>query len=270
MTNSGNKYKFATIMKNRSTKKTVILQKKLKSGKFGKPCEYEMFGGETTAEDVIKRLEKSNPDSTWRIAEAAEETVAEAAEEIKEVIKMKTFVITVNHGAAGLDETKREFFVTAEDRKAAKKAAVEYLLDCGNDGYEYIVEIEETEEETTEETVEEVAEEASVKKSAKKTRVYKALVRDSKTREFKIIESEYANKTDFYKDLKTNGYRVRVIATPDKFEEACNTWSENADNEARARKYASKARRESEEKLAAAQGMTIKEYHKFLKENGLR
>lgn len=94
MTNSGNKYKFATIMKNRSTKKTVTLQKKLKSGKFGKPREYEMFGGETTAEDVIKRLEKSNPDSTWRIAEAAEETVEEAVEEAP-VKKTKTFMACV-------------------------------------------------------------------------------------------------------------------------------------------------------------------------------
>lgn len=70
---------------------------------------------------------------------------------------MKTFAITVNHGAAGLDETKREFFVTAEDRKAAKKEAVEHLLDCGNDGYEYIVEIEETEE-----SVEEIKEETKM------------------------------------------------------------------------------------------------------------
>ena len=98
-----------------------------------------------------------------------------------------------------------------------------------------------------------------------KTRIYKAWVRDSKTKELITIQSEYANKKDFYDDLKANGYRVRVIATPDKFEEACDTWCENAAYESDVRKYASEAKRKSEERLAAAKNMTIKEYRKWSK-----
>lgn len=50
---------------NQSHFKTVILAKILKSGKTGKPREYELFGSEKTAEDVISRLEKNNPGSHW-------------------------------------------------------------------------------------------------------------------------------------------------------------------------------------------------------------
>lgn len=50
-------------------KKVVTLQRKLKSGGWGKPREYEFYGCEKTAEDVIARLEEYNPNDTWRIAE---------------------------------------------------------------------------------------------------------------------------------------------------------------------------------------------------------
>jgi hypothetical protein len=50
-------------------KKVVTLQRLLKSGKWGKACEYEFFGCEKTAEEVIARLERNNPGDIWRIAE---------------------------------------------------------------------------------------------------------------------------------------------------------------------------------------------------------
>lgn len=50
-------------------KKVVTLQRKLKNGSWGKPREYEMFGSEHSAEEVIARLEGYNPGDTWRIAE---------------------------------------------------------------------------------------------------------------------------------------------------------------------------------------------------------
>lgn len=53
----------------RSNLTIVTLQRKLKSGKWGKPCEHKLFGCEKTAEEVIARLERNNPGDTWRIAE---------------------------------------------------------------------------------------------------------------------------------------------------------------------------------------------------------
>lgn len=97
-------------------------------------------------------------------------------------------------------------------------------------------------------------------------KTYKAWVKDSYTKQLVVIESEYANKKDFYDDLKGNGYRVRVIATPDKFEKACDTWCENAYREARARKITSELRRKLDEKLAAEYNMTVREYRKYMKE----
>lgn len=62
---------FNMIQQNRAkaNKKTVTLQRKLKSGKWGKPAEHEFFGGEKTAEEVIARLERNNPGCTWRVAQ---------------------------------------------------------------------------------------------------------------------------------------------------------------------------------------------------------
>lgn len=62
---------FNMLQQNRAkaNKKTIALQRKLKSGKWGKPTEYEFFGGEKTAEEVISRLERNNPGNTWRVAE---------------------------------------------------------------------------------------------------------------------------------------------------------------------------------------------------------
>lgn len=45
--------------------KTVTLARILKSGKPGKPREYDLFGCEKTAKDVIARLERNNPGDHW-------------------------------------------------------------------------------------------------------------------------------------------------------------------------------------------------------------
>ena len=41
--------------------------------------------------------------------------------------------------------------------------------------------------------------------------MYKAFVRDKKTKERLFVESEYPTKTAFIKDLKGNGYSVNPI-----------------------------------------------------------
>lgn len=59
---------FHAILERRSNIKTVTLRKVLKSGKLGAEREYQMFGCEKCAEDVIARLEKLNPGSFWKLA----------------------------------------------------------------------------------------------------------------------------------------------------------------------------------------------------------
>lgn len=59
MTNAGNKYKFKAIMENRSNEEMVAIQKKGKSGKWGKATEVKRYGNETP-EQVVARFEKNN------------------------------------------------------------------------------------------------------------------------------------------------------------------------------------------------------------------
>lgn len=56
---------FKAIMNRRSSPKTIALCKILKSGKAGKPCEYTLLGSESSAEEVITRLESCNPGQHW-------------------------------------------------------------------------------------------------------------------------------------------------------------------------------------------------------------
>lgn len=67
MTNAGNKYKFEAIMENRSNIETVAIQKKGKSGKWGKPMVVKTYGNETP-EQVVARFERNNG-CEYRIAE---------------------------------------------------------------------------------------------------------------------------------------------------------------------------------------------------------
>ena len=53
----------------RKSRKGAMLCKILKSGKPGKPILFEFYGCEATAQDVIDRLEKLNPETKWIAAE---------------------------------------------------------------------------------------------------------------------------------------------------------------------------------------------------------
>ena len=55
-------------------------------------------------------------------------------------------------------------------------------------------------------------------------KTYIASVRDRETKEIKIITAEYKNATAFRTDLYGNGYSIRFITTPDKFDEACENY----------------------------------------------
>ena len=56
---------------------------------------------------------------------------------------MNTYLITVNHGATAAKETERTIFVEATSKQEAYQLSKVNLMNCGNDGYEYVVEIEE-------------------------------------------------------------------------------------------------------------------------------
>lgn len=53
---------------------------------------------------------------------------------------------------------------------------------------------------------------------------YIASVRDKETKQLMIIKREYDRKSDFYTDLRKNGYSVRFITTEEKFDEDCQKW----------------------------------------------
>lgn len=53
---------------------------------------------------------------------------------------------------------------------------------------------------------------------------YIASVRNKDTKELMLIEREYDKKKDFEIDLRMNGFSIRFITTPDKFDEACEKW----------------------------------------------
>lgn len=56
-------------------------------------------------------------------------------------------------------------------------------------------------------------------------KTYIASVRDKETKKLMIIERDcYSRKKDFEQDLRSNGYSIRFIATPDKFDEAAEKW----------------------------------------------
>lgn len=89
---------------------------------------------------------------------------------------------------------------------------------------------------------------------------YIASVRDKETKELMIIEREYSRKSDFYNDLRGNGYSVRFITTEEKFEEECEKWHEKNETSKRIHKalYA------SDEQHASRMNMTVTEYRAWL------
>lgn len=54
-----------------------------------------------------------------------------------------TFLVTLSHGAVAQKETERTIFVEAESKQEAYNEAKKQLMDCGNDGFEYVVSIDE-------------------------------------------------------------------------------------------------------------------------------
>jgi len=89
---------------------------------------------------------------------------------------------------------------------------------------------------------------------------YIASVRDKETKELKIIEREYDRKSDFYTDLRNNGYSVRFITTEEKFDEDCEKWHERNETSKRVHKmiYA------SHKKSASEMNMTVAEFKAWL------
>lgn len=92
-------------------------------------------------------------------------------------------------------------------------------------------------------------------------KTFVASVRDKKSREIKIIERDYERKSDFYNDLRGNGYSVRFITTPDKFDEACEKWYEACEMS----KAIHKAQYAADKKSAERRGMTVVEYRAEIK-----
>lgn len=89
---------------------------------------------------------------------------------------------------------------------------------------------------------------------------YIASVRDKETKQLMIIEREYARKSDFYSDLKGNGYSVRFITTEEKFDEDCDKW--HAKNELS--KNIHKAIYAADKAEAERMNMTVAQYRAWL------
>ena len=85
---------------------------------------------------------------------------------------------------------------------------------------------------------------------------YVASVRDSETKEIMIIEREYETKKAFMRDLRANGYRIRFISTPEKFDEDCEKYHIMCEQNKRIKK----AIYDSYKKDADRKNMSVKEY----------
>jgi uncharacterized protein (DUF169 family) len=79
-------------------------------------------------------------------------------------------------------------------------------------------------------------------------------------KELTLIEREYDRKSDFYNDLRCNGYSVRFISTEEKFDDDCEKWHEK--NELC--KYVHKAMYESDKRFAEKMNMSVAEYRAWL------
>jgi hypothetical protein len=88
-----------------------------------------------------------------------------------------------------------------------------------------------------------------------------ASVRNKETREIEVIEKEYETKKAFERDLKGNGYSIRFIATPEKFDEACYKWYENNEKV----KLIEKTRYNMDKEMAEKANMTVSEYRRIFR-----
>ena len=58
-----------------------------------------------------------------------------------------------------------------------------------------------------------------------KAKTYKAAVTNKETGKLEVItRDDYTSKKDFAHDLRVNGYAVRFISTPEKFDEDCEKY----------------------------------------------
>ena len=104
--------------------------------------------------------------------------------------------------------------------------------------------------EATAETVEETAEQ---EETEVKTKMYWAAVRNKETNQLEVIKrDDYSSKKDFAHDLRANGYAVRFISTPDKFDEDCENYYLECEKRQNIRKCVS----ESKERMEIAEQET--------------
>ena len=100
---------------------------------------------------------------------------------------------------------------------------------------------------TEEENVSESESEASKNDEPvqKKKKLLVASVRNIETNEFEVVRSEYANRNDFYIDLRANGYRVRYVSTEENFERDGEKYEKACDKVKADRKAARAAKKEA-------------------------
>lgn len=90
---------------------------------------------------------------------------------------------------------------------------------------------------------------------------YIASVRDKETKKLMVIKDEYKSKKAFEVDLKANGFSIRFITTEEKFDEDCEKWHQYNER----CKLISKLKTESNKRLAAMHGLSVREYNKQYK-----
>ena len=80
-----------------------------------------------------------------------------------------------------------------------------------------------------------------------KTKMYWASVRNKETNQIEIIKrDDYSSKKDFAHDLRVNGYAVRFISTPDKFDEDCENYYWECEKRKNVRKCVSESKKRTE------------------------
>lgn len=76
-----------------------------------------------------------------------------------------------------------------------------------------------------------------------------ASVKTSRKAPIEIIRAEYKYKKDFYKDLRSNGYRVQFITTEENFENDCEKFYAKLEDRKLLYKYVQKAKKEDKEEV---------------------
>lgn len=87
---------------------------------------------------------------------------------------------------------------------------------------------------------------------------YIASVRNKDTKELMLIEREYDKKKDFEIDLRMNGFSIRFITTPDKFDEACEKWYQACEQS----KLRHKVRHDLDKEQAKKYGISAAHYRR--------